>query len=54
MGGWVIDRTNWSKVTAVSRYGPWAAGIGLGMTAVMIAAYGPAEFLIKLRGAPIA
>ena len=48
-GGLIIDRTHWSKVAAVSKYGPLAAGISLGVAALIVAAYGPAGVLGKLH-----
>lgn len=47
-GAWVIDRVNASRSHGVSSYGAWAAAILLGLIAVGVAAFGPAELLAKL------
>jgi len=47
-GAWVIDRVNTSKSPGASSYGSWATATLLGLIAVGVAAFGPAELLAKL------
>ena len=45
IGGWAINRADRSTIIPVSSYGPWAIAISLGVVAVAIAAFAPAQIL---------